>query len=99
MDSQAIHLTLQQSGLTWAAAAEAIGCSPSTLMNIAARRTTSRKLARQLCLLLGRNVAEVFPDIPRYAEPSRAEMHQAMVRAARERLAAAGAPSRNVKSA
>jgi lambda repressor-like predicted transcriptional regulator len=88
MHSNTIHALLKSAGLTWSAAAEAIGCSRSALCNVAARRTESRHVALSLALLLGQDVKDVFPDKPRYAKPSRSEAHQAMVAAARERLAA-----------
>lgn len=97
MDSQAINEALQNIGLNLAAAAEAIGCTRSTLSNVVARRTGSRHVALSLALLLGRDVREVFPDVPRYAKPSRSEAHQAMVETARQRLA--DASHQSVKSA
>ena len=69
----AIHRALKNEGLTWAIAAEAIGCSPHHLMNVSARRAESRPAAVALSALIRRDVAEVFPDIPRYQTDQKAE--------------------------
>lgn len=86
MDYEAIHLALSNQGFSWKVAAEALGRNPSSLMNVAARRSCSRPTARGIAQLLGKRVSEVFPDIPRYAEPSREELHQAMVAKAQNKL-------------
>ncbi|MDH5184994.1 MAG: hypothetical protein OEX12_14015 [Gammaproteobacteria bacterium] len=83
MDYSAIHQALKDEGLTWAMAAEAIGCSPHHLMNVSARRAESRPAAVALSALIHLDVAVVFPDVPRYQVDQKA--------ARKERLAAAKA--------
>lgn len=99
MDYSAIHKAIKDAGLTWATAAEAIGCAPSNLMGVAARRGNSRPVAKRLALLINRDITEIFPDVPAYSEPEPADQRRATVEAARKRLAEAGAAPLNVKSA
>lgn len=89
MNYKAIHQGLKKKGLTWTMAAEAIGCSPHHVMNISARRAESRPVAAALAALLERDISEVFPDIPRYAEDRKAE-RRARVEQAKAQLQSAG---------
>jgi hypothetical protein len=95
-----IHQALKDIGLTWASAAEAIGCAPSNLMMVAKSPVQrSRNVARRLAVLLDRDVAEIFPNIPAYAEADPMEQRRAQVDAARQRLCEAGIPPLDLKSA
>jgi len=89
MNYSAIHQALKNKGFTWSVASEAIGCSPHHLMNVSARRAESRRAAVALSALVGCDVAEMFPDIPRYQEDQKAE-RQAQVSKARDQLKSAG---------
>lgn len=103
MDYQEIHQALRDVGLTWASAADAIGCAPSNLMAVAKGATKggakSRPVAHRLALLIDKSVIEIFPAIPEYAEPDPMAMRRASVEAARRRLEAAGTPPLDLKSA
>lgn len=89
MNYSAIHQALKDEGLTWAMAAEAIGCTPHHLMNVSARRAESRPAAVAMAALIGRDVAEVFPDIPRYRDDQKAA-RRARVERAKEQLDSIG---------
>ena len=86
MNYSEIHDELKENGLSWTIAAEAIGCSPSHLMNVCDRRAGSRKVAVAVSALIHKNVETVFPDVPRYTEDRTAE-RQTKVKKARARLA------------
>lgn len=66
MNYTSIHQALKAQGFNWRIASEAIGCSPHHLMNVSARRVESRPVAVALATLVKKDVAIVFPDIPRY---------------------------------
>jgi hypothetical protein len=89
MNYGAIHQALKDHGYSWRVAAEAIGCTPQHLMNISARRSESQYVARALAVLIGSNVAEVFPDIPRY-QFNKQMVHDLKVLEAKDRLAKSG---------
>lgn len=73
MNYSEIHDELKENGLSWTIAAEAIGCSPSHLMNVCYRRAGSRKVAVAVSALIHKDVEEVFPDVPRYKKDRNAE--------------------------
>jgi hypothetical protein len=85
--------------MTWAIAAEAIGCSPSNLMAVANRKAKSREVAKALATLIGHDVKVVFPDIQSYSKPEPKALRAAAVEAARQRLRDASPPALNAKSA
>ena len=89
MDYSAIHKALKAVGLTWKMAAEATGCSSHHLMNVSARRAESRPVAVALSALIHKDVAEVFPDIPRYQVDQKAAREE-RVAAAKAQLEEAG---------
>lgn len=90
MKYQDIHSALRREGMNWRVAAEAIGCTSQHLMNVCSRRTESRPTAMRLAIILKNDVTTIFPDVPRYSEPSRKSVHAERVAEARERIAAAG---------
>ena len=89
MNHTEIHQALKKQDLNWRIAAEAIGCSPHHLMNITARRGKSRATAVALCVLLGRDVASVFPDISSYHSDPKVD-RKTRVQHAKAQLAEAG---------
>ena len=86
MNYSEIHDELKENGLSWTIAAEAIGCSPSHLMNVCERRAGSRKVAIAVSALIHRSVETVFPDVPRYKNDPTAE-RQIQLKKAKARLA------------
>ena len=89
MNYSAIRTALEGVGLNWTLAAEAIGCSPHHLMNVCARRAESQPAAKALAALIGKEVSDVFPDIPRYQEDRKADRANRLAEA-KARLAEAG---------
>jgi len=89
MNYSEISEALKGVDLNWTLAAEAMGCSPHHLMNVCARRAESQRVALALGALIERNVADIFPDIPRYNDDRRAARAN-RVSDAKARLAKAG---------
>lgn len=89
MNYKQIHNALKDKGLSWLAAAEAIGCTYQHLLNICARRAQSLRVAKAISVLIETPVEEVFPDVPRYQEDRKAE-RKMRVDDARARLVEAG---------
>ncbi len=89
MNYNEIYKALHKQGLTWGISADAIGCSSSHLMNVASRRAESKTVALKLAALVQKDVAEVFPDIPRYKSDAKSD-RQARIDKAKARLAEAG---------
>jgi DNA-binding XRE family transcriptional regulator len=89
MNYGAIHQALKDCGYSWRVAAEAIGCTPQHLMNISARRSESQFVARALAALIGKEVEDIFPDIPRY-QFNKQTLHDLKVLEAKNRLAESG---------
>ncbi|CCU70892.1 hypothetical protein [Thalassolituus oleivorans] len=83
MNYESIHTALKSNDLNWCVAATAIGCSPALVMNVCARRTTSRKVANGLSALTGLSVSELFPDQPQYTEHGPSEARASKVEKAR----------------
>ncbi len=86
MDYTTIYRALNAKGLNWSTAASAMQCSPSSVMNIAARRSQSRKIGRGIATLISCDVADVFPDVPYYSLPCRSTIRQRSVDLARRSL-------------
>lgn len=89
MKYEAIHQALNEAGLTWKMAAEAIGCTSHHLMNVSARRCESRPAAVAIATLIGKDVTEVFPDVPRYQEDQSA-LRRSRIEEAKAKLESAG---------
>lgn len=89
MNYSQIHKALKDEGLSWAAAGEAIGCTYQHVMNVCARRVESPRVAKSIALLIHKDVAEVFPDKPRYLSDSKT-LRQTKIDQAKARLAEAG---------
>lgn len=85
-----IYKALKNEGLSWTAVGEAIGCTPQHVMNVCSRRVESPKVAKSVSLLIGRDVSDVFSDIPRYQEKDKDEARALKVSDARARLVEAG---------
>ena len=60
MNYTAIHDALIIKNLNWSTAALAMTCSPASVMNVAARRSQSSKIARGIAALISRDVAEIM---------------------------------------
>jgi len=89
MTYEEIHKSLKGQGFTWAAASEAIGCTPVHLMNICARRAEGIRVAKSVSLLIDVEVSEAFPDKPRYNEDKEKKVAESILKA-KEKLKAAG---------
>jgi hypothetical protein len=89
MNYSSIHEALIEKDLNWSSAAVAIDCSPSSVMNVAARRSSSKRVALALSKLIGQPVYNVFPDQPQYLEPSPTQKRLSRVAKARELLKSA----------
>ena len=84
-----IHKALKDNGLTWGAASEAIGCTPVHLMNVCSRRADGARVAKAVSVIIDAEVADVFPDKPRYSE-DRGKIKAECISAAKEKLKTAG---------
>lgn len=89
MNYKQIHQALKNQGLSWIAAGEVIGCTHQHIMNVCSRRAESPRVAKSIAVLINKDVADVFPDVPRYQEDHKAE-RQMILNNAKERLAEAG---------
>ena len=89
MNYSEIYTALKDQGFTWQIAADAIDCSASHVMNVAARRGESKSVAKKLSALIGKDVSDVFPDIPRYQENNEVK-RQSKLMDAKARLENAG---------
>lgn len=83
MNYESIHVALKRKGLNWCVAATAMECTPAMVMNVCARRTTSRKIAKGLSALTGIPINELFPDQPQYEQHSPSEARASRVERAR----------------
>lgn len=92
MTYEEIHKALKKKGLTWARAAEAIGCSVTHVMNTCSGRVESARIAKAVAVLIDKNVLEAFPGKPQYAEDKEAK-NKALVLEAKAKLKAAGLAS------
>lgn len=73
MDYSEIYEALKAKDFNWPICADAIGCSSSHVMNVAARRGESKTVAKKLAAIIGKPVQEVFPDKPNYHEDKTAK--------------------------
>lgn len=89
MNYKQIHQALKAKGLSWLVAGEVIGCTHQHVMNVCARRAESLRVARSIAVLIEKDIAVVFPDIPRYQSDVKTE-RQAKIDQAKARLAEAG---------
>ena len=89
MNYNQIHEALKEKGLSWITAAEAIGCTHQHVMNVCSRRAESIRVAKSIAVLIDKNVAQVFPDVPRYQEDKKAA-RRARLEQARAQLEEAG---------
>lgn len=90
MNYKQIHKALKDRGLSWTAVGEALGCSYQHVMNVAARRADSERVAKSISVLIEKDVSEVFPDKPQYTNESKAEQKKSKVEQAKARLEEAG---------
>jgi len=84
-----IHQALKDEGFSWVSVAEALGCSGQHVMNVCSRRVESPRIGKAVALLIDKDVAEVFPDKPRYTEDKKAD-RKAKISDAKARLIEAG---------
>lgn len=90
MNYKQIHKALEDKGLSWTAVGTALGCSYQHVMNVSARRADSKRVAKAVALLIEKDVSDVFPDKPQYANESKAEQKKSKVEQAKARLEEAG---------
>lgn len=89
MTYEEIHKELREKGFTWARATEAMGCSVTHLMNTCSGRVESARIAKAVAVLIDKDVIDVFPGKPQYAE-DKAAKNKAIVLEAKAKLKAAG---------
>ncbi|PHS33409.1 MAG: hypothetical protein COA95_00025 [Methylophaga sp.] len=89
MNYSEIHKALKDEGLTWVMVADSIGCNYSHVINVCARRTDSKKVAKSVALLIDKDICNVFPDKPDYQE-NKETKKAVIISDARTRLVAAG---------
>jgi hypothetical protein len=70
MEAEAIKQALRDKGFTFALIGEAIEVNANVVSAVCYRRTISGKVAKAVAKALDKSVAEVFPDIPSYGQPS-----------------------------
>ena len=90
MNHGQIHIALQKKGYNWNTASEAIGKSAATLYKVCHRKQVSRRVALSICVLLDKDVMEVFPDVPNYHGDAPESARKKLVDSAKEKLEAAG---------
>ncbi|RTE87479.1 MULTISPECIES: helix-turn-helix transcriptional regulator [Gammaproteobacteria] len=66
MDKNQIKKELATQGYDLTMVAEALDKSPSLISKVVARQAKSKGVAEAIAKILGKNVEEVFPDVPEY---------------------------------
>ncbi|WP_303908666.1 hypothetical protein [Thiohalomonas denitrificans] len=89
MDHAQITKALARAGHNWTTAAAAIGKSRAAVSRVCNREIKSRTIALGVCALLDAQPAEIFPDVPEYAQPTPAEMRARRISEGRKKVEAA----------
>lgn len=69
METHEIKEALKSKGLNYSIVADALGVSPQHVSRVASRRHLSYRVAKALAKSLGKDITEVFPDVPDYESP------------------------------
>lgn len=89
MNGPEILEALNEQGLTFSDIGRLLHLSPQNIWSVANRRQKSTRVARALCVAIGKPIGEVFPDQPRYAlQDPKAKAER--LKALQKELAAAG---------
>ncbi|RUO31407.1 XRE family transcriptional regulator [Aliidiomarina sanyensis] len=76
MDKNQLKKELALRGYDFSMLAEALDRSPSLISKVASRQATSRFVADAFAKIIGKPVAEVFPDVPEYQKPAKTTSEQ-----------------------
>ena len=74
---------LQARDLSYSAIAELLGVNRSHVRKVVHREDYSRRVALAVAKAIEKTVAEVFPDVPKYTKPTRAERRRRSTEALR----------------
>lgn len=66
MDSRDILSSLKSVGINFSIVAEAIGVSTNMVSSVAARKSTSRRVAHAIARAIDKPIEQIFPDKPEY---------------------------------
>lgn len=90
MTHDEIKKALKDKDISFSALAKASGKRYQTLTACSMRNAISKPAAQIICAGIGKSLADVFPDVPQYLEPSREQRSKESVEKAREMLSKAG---------
>jgi len=76
LNNEQIKKALQEQGMSIGLVAKAIGVTTPTVSATIARKGTSKKCAKAICLAINKPIEDVFSDQPKYFKDDKSEFKQ-----------------------